>query len=87
MGNDASAGTGGVSAQDAKIVEGIARRDGTVPCPACGRPVIAGQEVVTSLGDVERGVVGVTIHRRCFVAIGRPGLLELMLVAAQQRNA
>ena len=76
-----------VSAQDVRIVEGIAQRDGSGPCPACGRQVSAGQEVVTSLGDVQRGVVGVTVHRRCFVAIGRPGLLELMVAAAQQRNA
>ena len=77
---------GELSPDQVRTVEGSARRNGTVPCPACGRPVLAGQEVVTSLGDVQIGVVGVTVHRRCFAAIGRPGLLELMVRAAGQRG-
>lgn len=67
--------------EDVTVVEGVARDAGQFPCPACGRPVAAGQDVVTSLGDVQRGVVGVTVHRRCYGAIGRPGLLELMVNA------
>jgi hypothetical protein len=85
-GGSQEAQQGGLSPDQVRMVEGSAGRDGAVPCPACGRPVLAGQEVVTSLGDVQQGVVGVTVHRRCFAAIGRPGLLELMVRASEQRG-
>lgn len=75
---------GTLSPDELRTVEGIAQREGAAPCPACSRPVLAGHEVVTSLGDVRRAAVGVTVHRRCFTAIGRPGLLELMVAAYRQ---
>jgi hypothetical protein len=75
-----------LGAADLQVIEGTAREPARAPCPACGRPIAAGQEVATSLGDVRRGAIGVTVHRRCFAAIGRPGLLELM-IAAYQRAA
>jgi hypothetical protein len=69
-----------------RIVAGVAREAGKEACPACGRPIVAGQDVVTSLGDVRRGAVGVTLHRRCYAAVGRPGMLELMVAAYQRRT-
>jgi hypothetical protein len=76
---------GTLTVDELRIVEGLAREAGKEACPACGRPIAAGQDVVTSLGDVRRGAVGVTLHRRCYAAVGRPGVLELM-VAAYQRS-
>lgn len=69
-----------------RTVAGVAREAGQAPCPACGRPVAAGQDVVTSLGDVRRGAVGVTVHKRCYAAVGRAGMLELMVAAYQRRR-
>ena len=69
-----------------RIVEGVARQDGRLPCPACGRAILAGQDIATSLGDVRLGAVGVTVHARCFSAVGRPGLLELMLAAYRDQS-
>jgi hypothetical protein len=74
-----------LTVEDLRTVEGVAREAGRAPCPACGRALLAGQEVVTALGDVRRGAVGVTVHRRCFAAIGPVGLLEMM-VAAYRRG-
>ncbi len=71
----------GIAPAELRIVEGVAREDRREACPACGRAIKGADEVVTSLGDVRRGVVGVTVHAACFAAIGRPGLLELMAVA------
>jgi len=56
-------------------------------CHACGQAITAGDEVVMSLGDVRRGAVGVTVHALCFKAIGRAGLLELMVAAYHQQDA
>jgi len=77
---------GTLTVDELRIVEGIARETGTEACPACGRPIAAGQDVVTSLGDVRRGAVGVTLHRRCYAAVGRPGVLELMVTAYQRQH-
>jgi hypothetical protein len=77
---------GPLTVDELRVVEGSARVAGKEACPACGRPIAAGQEVATSLGDARRGAVGVTLHRRCYAAVGRPGVLELM-VAAYQRQA
>lgn len=73
-----------LTVEELRTVEGIAREDRPAPCPACGRPITSGQEVVTSLGDVRRGAVGVTLHARCFTAIGRVGLLELMRARSRE---
>ena len=64
-----------------RIVPGVAREARPAPCPVCGRRVEADQEVVTSLGDVRRGAVGVTVHARCFDVVGKAGLLQLMVDA------
>ena len=77
---------GPLTVDELRIVEGVAREAGKEACPACGRPIAAGQDVVTSLGDVRRGAVGVTLHRRCYAAVGRPGVLELMVAAYQRRT-
>ena len=77
---------GPLTVDELRLVEGSAREAGKEPCPACGRPIAAGQEVVTSLGDVRRGAVGITLHRRCYAAVGRPGVLELMVAAYQRRT-
>jgi hypothetical protein len=74
-----------LTADELRTVEGVAREARQAPCPACGRALQMGQEVVTSLGDVRRGAVGLTVHRRCFAAIGPAGLLELM-VATYRRG-
>ena len=79
--------TGTLTVDDLRVVEGTTRETGTKACPACGRAITAGQDVVTSLGDVRRGAVGVTLHRRCYAAVGRPGLLELMVAAYQRRTS
>jgi hypothetical protein len=85
--NTPAAGQAGrLTVDELRIVEGIAREAGKEACPACGRPIAAGQDVVTSLGDVRRGAVGVTLHRRCYAAVGRPGVLELMVAAYQRRT-
>jgi len=78
--------SGPLTVEDVRIVEGVAREAGRLPCPACGRSIAAGAEVATSLGDVRRGAIGVTVHTRCLAPIGRAGLLELM-VAAYRRQA
>lgn len=75
-----------VTASELRLVEGGSRDDRVMPCLACGRAIARGQDVVTTLGDVRRGVVGVTIHARCFAAVGRPGLLELMRGAFEQQK-
>lgn len=75
-----------LTAESLQVVEGEAREAGRVPCPACGRPIAAGQQIVTSLGDVRRGALGITVHARCFTAIGRAGLLDLMVQAYQHRS-
>jgi hypothetical protein len=77
---------GRLTVDELRLVEGSAREAGKEACPACGRPIAAGQDVVTSLGDVRRGAVGVTLHRRCYAAVGRPGVLELMVAAYQRRT-
>ena len=77
---------GPLTVDELRIMEGVAREAGKEACPACGRPIAAGQDVVTSLGDVRRGAVGVTLHRRCYAAVGRPGVLELMVAAYQRRT-
>jgi len=64
-----------------RILPGVARDDRPTPCTVCGRCIKADQEVVTSLGDVRRGAVGVTVHARCFAVVGKAGLLQLMLDA------
>ena len=74
-----------LAAEEVRVLEGVAREQAPSPCPACGRTVTAGQDVVTTLGDVRRGAVGVTVHARCYAAIGRPGMLELMLAAYRRR--
>lgn len=74
------------AAEDVRVIEGVAREQVTLPCPACGRAVTVGQDVVTALGDVRRGVVGVTVHKRCYAAIGHPGVLELMIAAHRRRS-
>ena len=79
--------TGTLTADELRVVEGTAREAGKEDCPACGRPIAVGQDVVTSLGDVRRGAVGVTLHRRCYAAVGRPGLLELMVAAYLRRTS
>jgi hypothetical protein len=85
--NRPAAGQAGtLTVEELRIVEGLAREAGKEACPACGRPIAAGQDVVTSLGDVRRGAVGVTLHRRCFAAVGRPGVLELMVAAFQRSH-
>ena len=85
--NRPAAGQAGtLTVDELRIVEGMAREAGKEVCPACGRPIAAGQDVVTSLGDVRRGAVGVTLHRRCYAAVGRPGVLELMVAAYQRRT-
>jgi hypothetical protein len=85
--NTPAAGQAGtLTVDELRIVEGMAREAGKEACPACGRPIAAGQDVVTSLGDVRRGAVGVTLHRRCYAAVGRPGMLELMVAAYQRRT-
>jgi hypothetical protein len=85
--NTAAAGQAGtLTVDELRIVEGSAREAGKEACPACGRPIAAGQDVVTSLGDVRRGAMGVTLHRRCYAAVGRPGVLELMVAAYQRRT-
>ncbi len=76
---------GALTVEELRTVEGVTQVDGRAPCPACGRALVAGQEVVTSLGDTRRGALGVTVHRRCYAAIGRAGLLELMAAAYRQR--
>lgn len=75
-----------VTATEVRLVEGVALKDGAAPCPACGRAITRGHDVVTTLGDLRRGVVGVTVHARCFVAVGRPGLLELMRAAFERQG-
>ena len=80
-------GDEGVTALELRLVEGVSRADRAAPCPACGRAITQGQDVVTTLGDMRRGVVGVTVHARCFSAVGRPGLLELMRAAFEQQRA
>lgn len=70
---------------EVRVVEGVARVAGKAPCPACGRAIAVQQEVATSLGDVQRGAVGITVHRRCYRAIGRQGMLELMVAAYHNR--
>ena len=77
---------GPLTVDELRIMEGVAREAGKEACPACGRPIAAGQDVVTSLGDVRRGAVGVTLHRRCYAAVGRPGVLELMVRAYQRQH-
>ena len=85
--NTPAAGQAGtLTVDELRIVEGMAREAGKEACPACGRPIAAGQDVVTSLGDVRRGAVGLTLHRRCYAAVGRPGVLELMVAAYQRRT-
>lgn len=74
-------------ADDLRVIEGSARESAKAPCPACGRAIAAGQDVATSLGDVRRGAVGVTVHARCFTAVGRQGLLELMMEAYRRRGS
>ena len=64
-----------------RTVPGVAHDDRPTPCTVCGRPIKADQEVVTSLGDVRRGAVGVTVHARCFDVVGKAGLLQLMVDA------
>jgi len=78
--------SGPLTVEEVRVVEGVAREAGRVPCPACGRAITAGAEVATSLGDVRRGAVGVTVHARCLAAIGRPGLLELMVAAYRRQG-
>ncbi len=73
-----------LTVEEVRVVEGVAREDGRAPCPACGRVITAGDEVVMPLGDVRRGAIGVTVHAPCFRAIGRAGLLELMVAAHHQ---
>lgn len=75
-----------LAAGEVRLVEGVAREQAALPCPACGRAVAVGQDIVTTLGDVDRGAVGVTVHKRCYAAIGRTGVLELMIAAYQQRT-
>ena len=77
---------GPLTVDELRIVAGVAREAGKEACPACGRPIAAGQDVVTSLGDVRRGAVGVTLHHRCYAAVGCPGVLELMVAAYQRRT-
>lgn len=84
--NLAAAAEAALTAEELRLVEGVARIGGQLPCPACGRPIAAGQDIVTTLGDVRRGAVGVTVHARCFAAVGRPGLLELMLAAFERQR-
>ncbi len=83
MADDAQA----LTVEEVRVVEGIAREAGRASCPACGRTITVGDEVVMSLGDVRRGAVGVTVHTPCFRAIGRAGLLELMVAAYHQQGA
>lgn len=82
----APGGNNSLTAESLQVVAGEASEAQRLPCPVCGRPIAAGQEVVTSLGDVRRGALGVTVHARCFAAIGRAGLLDLMERAFQQRR-
>jgi len=77
----------GLTVDDLRVVEGVARDDRPVPCPVCGRRIAAGQDIATSLGDMRRGALGVTIHAACYGIVGRTGLLELMIAAYRQRNA
>jgi hypothetical protein len=76
-----------LTVEEVRVVEGVAREAGRAPCLACGRPIAAGDEVATSLGDVRRGAVGVTVHAPCFKAIGHAGLLELMVAAYHRQDA
>lgn len=64
-----------------RTVPGVAREGRPSACPVCGRLIEADQEVVTSLGDVRRGAVGVTVHARCFDVVGKAGLLQVMIEA------
>ncbi len=64
-----------------RTVPGVAREDRPTACPVCGQPIEADQEVVTSLGDVRRGAVGVTVHAHCFDIVGKAGLLQVMIEA------
>ncbi len=82
MADDAQA----LTVEEVRVVEGVAREAGRAPCPACGRLIAAGDEVVMSLGDVRRGAVGVTVHGPCFRAIGRAGVLESMIAAYRQQD-
>jgi len=77
---------GELMAEEVRVVEGTARMVGRAPCPACRRGIAVGQDVVTTLGDVRRGAVGVTVHARCFAAVGRVGALELMKEAYRRRE-
>jgi hypothetical protein len=83
MANDSQA----LTAEEVRVVEGVAREAARASCPACGRAIATGDEVAMSLGDVRRGAVGVTVHTPCFRAIGRAGLLDLMTAAYHQRDA
>ncbi len=70
-----------------RTVPGVARDDRPTPCTVCGRPIKVDQEVVTSLGDVRRGAVGITVHARCFDMVGKAGLLQLMVDAYNDARA
>jgi hypothetical protein len=76
-----------LTVEEVRVVEGVAREAGRASCPVCGRAIAAADEVVMSLGDVRRGAIGVTVHALCFKAIGRTGLLELMVAAYHQQDA
>lgn len=70
-----------LTAAGVRTVPAVLRADRFAACPACGQALRAGQDVVTTLGDVRRGAIGVTVHQRCATALGPAGLLDLMVAA------
>jgi len=72
--------------EEMRVIAGVARAGQRAPCPACGRPLAAGVAIVTTLGDVRRRALGVTIHAACYTAVSRRGLHALMVAAYQEHR-
>ena len=68
------------------VIAGVARAGQRAPCSACGRPLVAGVTIGTTLGDVRRRALGVTIHAACYLAVGRHGLHALMVAAYREQR-
>ncbi len=73
-------------AADLTVINGVAREDRPTPCPVCGRRIVAGDALATSLGDARRQALGITLHAACLVVVGREGMLELMVKAYRDRG-
>jgi len=79
-------GEGDLRAADLTLIDGVAREDRPAPCPVCGRRIMAGAALATSLGDERRRALGVTLHANCLAIVGREGVLDLMMRAYRDRG-